>query len=133
MNNEVKDILDYSFKFAKDLLEATTQFYPFGAYCDGLEGVHPLEYDTEENGIPNNGKVVDSLTTYCASEFNEGRIKAYGLTYEVKMKLEEGQPETDAIAVEITHKDEESLPIFYLPYTQIDKTTTFGEPFAVAK
>ena len=113
MNKTTKSIFDHSYEYATTLLEDTGQCYPFGAFVDNSGQVHPLEFDTEGvKNIPNNETVRNSLRTYCETEMSEGRIIAWGLTYEAIVQLEENSEGRDTIAIEIYSKDEDNIPFY---------------------
>ena len=134
MNTTTKSIFDHSFDYAKTLLEDTRQCYPFGAFVDNSGQVHPLEFDTEGiKNIPDNETVRNSLRTYCETEIAEGRIIAWGLTYEAIVQLEEDSEGTDTIAIDIYSKDEDNIPVYYTPYSLGEGSVDFGETFAVAR
>lgn len=135
MDKITQSIIDHSFEYAKDLLEDTGQCYPFGAFVDKDEVVHPLEFEiTDKKNIPNNESVIWSLQKYCENEMAEGNIIAYGLTYEAGVQLEEGAKSIETIAIDISNKEAETTPIYYFPYQIINEgNVKFGETFAVKR
>ena len=134
MHPEINKIADHCFEYAKQLLTETGEFYPFGAFVGKQGRVHPLEFDIENNKIPNNGKVIEALAKYCNTELEASNINGFGLAYEVNLKLTEDADYTDAIAVEITHISEKNIPVFYLPYSvKKDLSIAFSTAFAVLK
>ena len=135
MDKITQSIIDHSFEYAKDLLEDTGQCYPFGAFVDKDEVVHPLEFEiTDKKNIPNNESVIWSLQKYCENEMAEGNIIAYGLTYEADVQLEEGAKSIETIAIDISNKEAETTPIYYFPYQIINEgNVKFGETFAVKR
>lgn len=120
MDDLLKKLLDHSVEYATELLVETGEAYPFGAYIDLADNVHPLEMEFDPKNMPKVGKVMEALTKYCSEEMAENRMKAWCLSYEVKIALSESQ-ETEAIAFEMTHPSEKNIPKFYLPYTPIPK------------
>lgn len=135
MNEITKKIIDHSFEYAKDLLVDTGQSYPFGAFVDTVQVVHPLEFEiTDKKNIPNNESVIWSLRKYCEDELKDGRIIAFGLTYEANVLLKEDEPGIETIAIDITNPEDEEIPIYYYPYySDKDGKIEFGEPFAVKR
>lgn len=115
MNEDLKKMLDHSVEYASELLLETGDCYPFAAYIDTVGNVHPLEMEIDEKNVPQIQKVIDALTIYCTEEMNENRMRAYCLSYEVKVQLAENQT-TDAIAFEMVHQTEKNIPAFYLPF-----------------
>ncbi len=137
MNQGIEDLLNHGVEYASELLLETGEAYPFGAFTDTIENVHPLEMEINPKNVPTIGEVVENLTKYCSEEMKEERIFGYLLAYEVQLQLTENDPPTDAIAFEIKHKDssEKETPLFYLPFEKIEegKKAIPGELFAVAK
>ena len=134
MSTHVQKILDHSSEYAKELLTETGELYPFGAFI-GREGhVHPLEFDYDKKNMPTNEKVVETLTKYCREEMKEGKILAYGLTYEASVQLVEGGDFIETFTVDISTDEEERIPLYYYPYNiQEEGELVFGEPFAVKR
>jgi hypothetical protein len=134
MNTAVDKILDHSSEYAKELLIDTGELYPFGAYI-GLEGnVHPVEYEYDKKNMPTVGVVIDALSKYCETEMKEGKILAYGLTYEASVQLEKDADFVDTFVIDIVIKDGTDVPLYYYPYhISANKTVTFDDPFAVKR
>ncbi len=135
MKTTTQEIINHSFDYAKNLLEDTGQCYPFGAFVDKAEIVHPLEFEiTDKKNIPNNESVIWSLNKFCEAELKEDKIIAYGLTYEAIVQLKEDEPGIETIAIDIIDNSDEKPPIYYYPYTS-DKegNIDFGDPFAVKR
>jgi hypothetical protein len=135
MNEDILNIREHCLSEAKELLNTTGEFYPIGGYVYTGVGtvVRFLEFEHDPKNAPKQGEVVDSLKIYCEKERVEGRIKAWGLAYEVSIQLSSDEPATSAIAIQITHSDEEDIPMFYLPYNTEGKIVEYQEIFAVAK
>jgi len=135
MNPEVEKLLEHSIEYASDLLVETGESYPFGAFIDTIGNVHPLEMEvTDTKNMPKIGQVIEALTIYCEGELAEGKLKGYALAYEVRLQLEEGAAPQDAIAFEMKHIEQESIDLFYLPYSTLqDKKVELGNIFAVKR
>jgi len=134
MTEEIKKIIDHSLEYATDLLEDTGEFYPFGAYIGNEGNVHPLEYEFDKKSMPTHGQVIDWLENFCEEELKNKRIQAYGISFEVSIKLTESEPESEAICFDITPADNADTPLYYIPY-KIDKQgqVVFEEMFAVKR
>jgi hypothetical protein len=134
MNSETQKIIDHSFEYAKELLEATGEFYPFGAYLDMSGQVHPLEFELDKKNMPTNGQVIEGLTIYCSEEMKSGKISAFGITFDAGVQLKESAEAIDTVAIDITLSSGKVEPVYYFPY-QIDKQAKaiFGEAFAVKR
>ena len=137
MNQGIKDLLDHGVAYASELLIETGEAYPFGAFTDTIDNVHPLEMEIDPKNVPTIGEVITNLTHYCEEEMQSERMHGYLLAYEVQVQLTEDTPPSDAIAFEIIHKEtpKEDTPLFYLPFEK-DETERKAQPgnlFAVAK
>jgi hypothetical protein len=134
MNSETQKIIDHSFEYAKELLEETGEFYPFGAYLDKSGQVHPLEFELDKKNMPTNGQVIEGLTTYCREEMEKGKITAYGITFDAGVQMQKGEDAIDTVAIDITLSSGETEPVYYFPYevTETGKVV-FGEAFAVKR
>ncbi len=134
MNKETQKIIDHSFEYAKELLEDTGEFYPFGAYLDKRGQVHPLEFELDKKNMPTNGQVIEGLTIYCREEMGKGNIKAYGITFDAGVQMKEGEDSVDTVAIDITLSNGEPEPVYYFPY-HVEKMgkVVFGEAFAVKR
>lgn len=135
MDTITKKIIDHSVEYAKNLLMDTGQCYPFGAFVDNAEIVHPLEFEiTDKKNIPNNESVIWSLHKFCESEMKAGKIIAFGLTYEASVQLEVDKPSIDTIIIDIVDRYDSDIPFFHYPFEKMDDSTiNFGEPFAVKR
>lgn len=134
MNEELEKLLNHTVEYAADLLTETGEAYPFGAFLDTIDNVHPLEMEVDKKNMPTIGKVIDTLTTYCEGEIKASKMTGYALAYEVQLQLEEGKPKQDAIAIDMVHIEQENPPLFYLPFnTTDDKQVSIGELFAVKR
>ncbi|MGV6861545.1 MAG: hypothetical protein ACWA41_07220 [Putridiphycobacter sp.] len=132
MADILNKILDHSFEYAKELLVDTMEFYPFGAYIDTIDNVHPLEFDYDKKNQPTVETVLNSIEKYCVTELKSDNMKIYALTYESEVVLEENGPTLKCITVEV--KGHEDYPIFYQPYSISEENELkLDEIFAVKK
>jgi len=82
--------------------------------------------------MPQVKEVLNSLKAYCQTELENGKMHAFGLVYESELVLEEGQEAVKCISIEIKHKDENEIPMFYQSYTiEEDNEVVYGEFFGV--
>lgn len=131
---EVQQLLDFSFDFAEDILLDTNDLYPFAAVVNAAGEVKHIGFQGDEEHTPKAGDVIEVIHQYCEEQLNAGFIKAYALTYEVEVELNDGVDVSDAFAVDIVHKDDAELPIYYFPFKFIgDVKLEFGESFAVKR
>jgi len=132
MEDIVQKLLDHSIEYAKELLFDTFEFYPFGAYIDTIDNVHPLEFEYDKKNQPTVEIVLNSLTKYCKTEMANSKMKAYAITYESEVKLSESENSLKCITVEIHTSDKNVHPKYYVPYhiNEEDKVS-FDDIFAV--
>ena len=133
MEDIIQKLLDHSVEYAKELIVDTLEFYPFGAYIDTIDNVHPLEFEYDKKNQPTVEIVLNALTKYCETEMSEDKMKAYALTYESEVKLSDDEPILKCITVEIKSKTDSNLPKYFVPYHINDENVvSFDEVFAVA-
>jgi hypothetical protein len=134
MTEEIQKIIAHCLEYAKELLEDTGEFYPFGAYIGNEGNVHPLEYEFDKKNMPTNGRVIEWLENFCKEELENKRINSYCITYDVNIQLEENKPGTDAVCFDIKDPAEPATPLLYIPY-KVDKQAkpVFEAMFAVKR
>ena len=134
MNPDIESIIDHSIEYAQDLIEGTLEFYPFGAFIDTIGNVHPLEFDADAKNMPKIEEVLVSLKAYCENEMAAGKMHAYGLVFESELVLEEGKDAVKCISIDIKHKDETDIPVFYQSYTiEEENEVVYSDVFGVKK
>lgn len=134
MNEELDNLLTHSVEYARELLNETGEAYPFGAFIDTIGNVHPLEMEIDPKKVPTIGEVIENLKNYCEGEMKASKMNGYALAYEVSIKLDEAADPTDAIAFDMKHLENEEPPLFYLPFTSVDrKISEIGELFGVQR
>jgi hypothetical protein len=106
-------LVEHSLETAKQMLDQTNEFHPFGAFLGKNGTVHPLGVEVDKKNIPSNGDLIQ---------------EHYSLCYEVSIQLVASRNPTDAICVEIKVKD---VPKFYLPFSKSGETFVYDEVFAV--
>lgn len=132
MNEELEKLLEHSVEYASELLVETGESYPFGAFIDTIGNVHPLEMEIDPKKVPTIGQVIENLKSYCEGEMKASKMNGYALAYEVSLQLDEAGSKTDAIAIDMKHLENETPPLFYLPFQQIEKRKALpGELFGV--
>ena len=133
MNEEIQEIIDHCFEVAVEQLTNTGELYPFGAFVSDTGRLQMLDTEIDRNKVPNNGELMKSLLIRCEEAFTEGSMNAYGIAYEVNVKLD-ATTSTDAVAIDIVHKEEKSVPVFYFPFTMDGRELKeFGDSFAVKR
>ncbi len=131
MEDIVQKLLNHSADYAKELIVDTLEFYPFGAYIDTIDNVHPLEFEYDKKNQPTVETVLNSLTKYCETEVADKKMKAYALTYESDVKLSADVDTLKCITIEIKTIEEDNIPKYFIPYHINDNKVMFDEMFGV--
>jgi len=132
-NPEVLELIEHCHVFSSDLLTETGELYPFGAVMDSEGRTSHRGYEIDMKNIPSNGEIIETLMDAFEEEYQNGVAKAYAMVYEVRIKLDENTS-TDAIAIDIKHRDVSGIPLFYYPFSICDdENVVFGEGFAVKR
>ena len=132
-DERIDNLLNHCKNYASDLLMETGELFPFGALTDASGLTHHREVEVDEKKIPSNGEMIDLLLSYFTHEMQNNGALAFALCCEVSVKLDENT-DVDAISIDIRHRDEPDVPMFYYPFTlKEDEQVTFGEMFAVKR
>ncbi len=131
MNEINEKLLEHCDEYATDMLKETGESYPFGAYIDTIDNVHPLEMEFDPKNMPKVGAVIEGLQKYCKEEIAAERMKAFAICYEADVALSEEEILT-TVCIDIQN-EEEDTPLFYLPYTKSELGVGVKEMFAVKR
>lgn len=132
--DHIQNLLSHCENYATDLLMETGEFAPFGALTDAKGLTHHREVEIDPRDVPSNGEIIGELESYFRDQFENHDAQGYGIACEAAVQLDENT-KTDAIAIDIRFKDENNIPMFYIPYTMNWDTRhpTFGKMFAVKR
>tara|TARA_R110002096_G_scaffold392263_1_gene587207 strand:- start:56 stop:466 length:411 start_codon:yes stop_codon:yes gene_type:complete len=134
IERDIQNIIDYSHNFAEKMLNNGKEYYPFGAKIDNNGELIAVGYKDNETEFPESQKVIDELTAEFERELNNGQIKAYGLTYDVRIQTDSLKEKTDAILIDIYHRNSNEIPKYYFTYSWNEKNElVFGESFGMKK
>ncbi len=132
-NEEIIELLNHCRNYAEDLLMETGELFPFGALTDAEGRSHHREVEVDPKHVPSNGEMIEMLLQYFEEEYNKHAARAYATACEASVKLDENTS-TDAIAVDIRHKEVPDIPIYYFPFKiSGNGEVKFGEAFAVKR
>jgi hypothetical protein len=114
--------------FAEKLLEQHHEFFPYGMALK-LDGkvTSVASYDGREQ--PPSPDVIRLLKKGLSESARAGEYKATAIVYDVRVQLPSSQEKSDAIAVQLDHRDHYSV-VVYLPYRLESGKVAIGEPFA---
>jgi len=131
---DIQNIIDYSHNFAEKMLNNGKEYYPFGAKIDNNGELIAVGYKDNETDFPESQKVINELTAEFERELNNGQIRAYGLTYDVRVQTDSLKDKTDAILIDIYHRNSNEIPKYYFTYSWNEKNElVFGESFGMKK
>jgi hypothetical protein len=124
------ELLNTVLPVAQKFLSAHSEFYPFGASMK-VDGsiVMVAAYDGRDK--PPSQPLIDLLRAGFIRDAKEGVILASATAYDVRVIPPGRTDKTDAVEIELDHRDSYSTVVFY-PYSLHDGSVKFGEPFANA-
>jgi hypothetical protein len=125
---DLNALFDELLPFAKRMLAEQGEFYPFGAYITG-DGRHVSVGAKTESDRPKSKDLIDIMATNFRSEALEGRIRAAGICFDVRVVPPGQVDKTDAVQVSL-EREGEAVDVF-VPYAQLpDGDYSYGETFA---
>jgi len=126
---QLEGLLKVVVPFAETMLKKHGEFYPYGGTMGVDEKITCVGGYTG-NEHPKSDEVIKLLKDSYRSEGAAGKIMACALVYDVRV-IPPGQTEkTDAIQVNLDHRDGMSVTMFYPYRIGSDKQVTFSPPFA---
>ncbi|TCI84581.1 hypothetical protein [Tenacibaculum sp. M341] len=134
IKKDIQSIIDYSHKFAKYMLNNGKEYYPFGAQIKNNGELVAVGQEDNETDFPNSMKVINELRSKFEKQFINGEIIAYGLTYDVKVQTNDLGEKSDAICIDITHRNSNDIPrYFFTYYWNQNNELIFGQSFGMKK
>lgn len=126
--SQCEQLMNSALPFAEKMLTEHGEFYPYGETmrADGTI-VSVAGYDGRER--PPSQPIIDLLRQVFHSEAAKGTIIASALVYDVRTVPPGGSEKTDAIAVELDHRDNYSV-VVYFPYSVAGGKLQIASPFA---
>jgi hypothetical protein len=126
--SQCEELLAAVIPFAKKMLSEHGEFYPFGASVKANgEIVQAAAYDGREH--PPSEPLIDLLRQAFRADAKSGAIIASATVYDVRTIPPGSSTKTDAVAVELDHRDNYSVVVMY-PYTVSAGAVQFAAPFA---
>jgi hypothetical protein len=128
---DLDSLLNGLLPFAQEMLKRYGEFYPFAqAVTSEGEMVALATYTGDEH--PPSQQVIEELVTALRADAVEGRYRATGICFDVRVMPPNGAPKTDAVVIALEHAAGESIEV-YLPYRKKRfGRITYGELFARA-
>ncbi len=127
---ECEKLMNAILPFAIQMLERYGEFYPCGAkVTDTGEIVHVGVMD-EKTDHPKSQPLIDALVTQFREEARAGTCRATAIVYDVKVVLPGKDMKTDAIQVNLDHRDGYSAEVFFPYNVGLSKKVDVFAPFA---
>jgi hypothetical protein len=127
--DDLEKLLAAAVPFAQQMLRTRGEFYPYGATMDVNGKVSSVAGYTG-NDHPESHEIIDLLKASYRRDANAGKILACALAYDVRVVPPGETDKTDAIEVDLDHRDGMTITMFYPYRIAGDKTVTFGAAFA---
>ena len=134
IKKDIQSIIDYSYEFAKHMLNNGKEYYPFGAQIENNGELVAVAQEDNETDFPDSLKVIKALESEFEKRFFNRQIKAYALTYDVKVQINDLGEKSDAICIDITHKNSNDIPRYFFTYSwNENEELIFGQSFGMEK
>ncbi len=134
IEKDIQAIIDYSIEFAERMLNNGKEYYPFGSQIENNGELVAVGFKDGENDFPESQNLIDGLKSGFEKLFADGQIRAYGLTYDVRVSLNNSNNKSDAICIDITHLSSNQIPRYYFTYSWSENDELiFGESFGMKK
>jgi len=134
IEKDIQAIIDYSIEFAEYMLNNGKEYYPFGAQIADNGELVPVGFKDGDSDFPESQKLIDGLKSGFEKPFADGQIKAYGLTYDVRVTINDSGDKSDAICIDITHRNSNEIPRYYFAYSWNENDElVFGRSFGMKK
>jgi hypothetical protein len=125
---QCEQLLNAVLPLAEKLLVEHGEFYPFGASLKANDTVAMVSaYDGDDK--PESQPLIELLRYGLKTSAGKGEIIASAVAYDVRVTPPGSGNKTDAVAVELEHKDDYAV-VVYFPYQIKNKVVAFGEAFA---
>jgi hypothetical protein len=127
---EAQQLVDAILPFAQQMLSKHKEFYPFGAQLNNAGKVEQVgAYNGNEH--PPSAELIDLLHAGFVAKAKAGQVRATALAYDVRVQPPGSSAKSDAVAVELEHRDGYNVTV-YFPYTIQNGAAPFGTPFTTA-
>jgi hypothetical protein len=111
---DLEELMNFLIPSAQQFLAKSGEFYPFAASMTADGAIQANMSGTGEE-YPKSDDLISILTAAFRQEAVQGKLKATGICYDVRVVLEGAKEKTDAICVWLEHVDGDAVNIL-LPY-----------------
>lgn len=126
--DDCHQLLNATLPFAEQMLREHGEFVPFGAQMLRGGELAAVSADGGEDHSQSQDLIGLLQTAFKAGAY-DGQVIATALVYDVRVKLPGAGQKSDAIALNLDHRDNYSVTVFF-PYTINDGELALDEPFA---
>ncbi|MEW6747784.1 MAG: hypothetical protein AB1486_34080 [Planctomycetota bacterium] len=127
---EAEALLNDLLPFAKRMLAAHGEFFPFGGYMRTDGSIVHVGAKDPTTDRPKSATLIETLTRDFRERARHREIRAAAVMFDVKVLPPGGSAKTDAIQVNLEHKDSYCAEVFF-PYRLGDSgALEFGQTFA---
>lgn len=128
--DDCNQLLNATLPFAEKMLRDYGEFLPFGAQLLPSGEIASVGADDGEDHSRSQD-LIGLLKAAFRAGANGGDVIATALVYDVRVQPPGANQKTDAVAINLDHRDSYSVTIFF-PYTITDGEPALEEPFANA-
>ncbi|HLY99183.1 MAG TPA: hypothetical protein VKT33_08985 [Candidatus Angelobacter sp.] len=127
---DLDELLNALVPFAQKMLQERGEFYPFGASMQSDGTISLVSANADGSEFPKSTDLIELMEMCLQKEAKSGKIKASGICMDVRV-IEPGKSDkTDAIRVDLEHKEGQVVSVF-LPYEKGPaQKVTYGKIFA---
>jgi hypothetical protein len=122
-------LLDALVGFAKQMLEERRAFYPFAAEVTAAGTLQMVTADLDADHPPGD-VVLESLEARLRTAASAGEVQATGVCADVRLAPGPGEPEGDAIRVDIEHARADPVRVFLRYDVDSAGRLVYGDPVA---
>lgn len=114
--------------FARFMIETHGEFYPFAAFINQSGQMEQLGADIGDER-PSSKEMIDVLISSLRVWAQDGKLKASGVAFDVRIQVPVRNSASDAIAILFDHVEGTSEQI-YIPYRLENAKALFDEPIS---
>jgi hypothetical protein len=128
-HEQMDALLDALVGFAKQMLQERREFYPFAAEVTAAGALQMVTADLAADR-PSSDVVLESLESRLRAAAAAGEVDATGVCADVRRAGGQGEPERDAIRVDIEHADADPVRVLIGYRPDASGRIVFGDPVA---
>ncbi len=125
---DCEELLTALLPFAEQMLSKHGEFYPFGG-VKLADGEFNVVAGYEGDGQPATEAIIETLKKGLRAGAAEGRYRATALVYDVRVRMDDDDEPSDAVAVALDHRAHYSVLVVF-PYTLEGSAVRFARPVA---